>query len=127
MSIDALEAVLKHHPDIRLAYVFGSLASNRAGVDSDVDVALLAETPLDIEHRIRLIEEIASATGRPVDLIDLSTAGEPVLGQILRHGIRLVGDSAQHAALTTRHIFNNEDFMPYVKRMLAERRRAWIG
>ncbi|WP_028240707.1 type VII toxin-antitoxin system MntA family adenylyltransferase antitoxin [Stutzerimonas azotifigens] len=127
MSIEALTAVLKRHPDIYLAYVFGSLATDSAGPDSDVDVAVLASSPLDIEYRIQLIEEIAAATGRPVDLIDLATVGEPLLGQILRHGIRLVGDASRHAELTTRHVLNNEDFMPYVRRMLAERRRAWIG
>ncbi|SDU82593.1 type VII toxin-antitoxin system MntA family adenylyltransferase antitoxin [Pseudomonas sihuiensis] len=127
MSIEALAAVLKRHPDIHLAYVFGSLATGSAGPDSDVDVAILASSPLDVEYRIHLIEEIAVATGRPVDLIDLATVGEPLLGQILRHGIRLIGDAARHAELTTRHMFNNEDFMPYVRRMLAERRRAWIG
>lgn len=89
-----------------------------------MDVAILASSPLDIAYRIRLIEEISVATGRPVDLIDLATVGEPLLGLVLRHGIRLIGDTAQHAELTTRHVFNNEDFMPYVRRMLTERRQA---
>ncbi|QTN45088.1 nucleotidyltransferase domain-containing protein [Ectopseudomonas mendocina] len=124
MSIEALATALKRHPDIRLAYVFGSLATDSAGPDSDVDVAILASSPLDIAYRIRLIEEISVATGCPVDLIDLATVGEPLLGQVLRHGIRLIGDTAQHAELTTRHVFNNEDFMPYVRRMLTERRQA---
>jgi len=37
------------------------------------------------------------------------------------HGVRIRGDAAQHAQWVTRHIFSNEDFMPYVERMLAER------
>lgn len=127
MTINEVEAALAQHPDIKLAYVFGSVAGNKAGPGSDVDVAVLAETPLDVEYKIQLISDIASATGRPVDLIDLATVGEPLLGQILRYGVRIQGDAALHAQWVTRHIFNNEDFMPYVERMLAERRQRWIG
>ena len=47
-----------------------------------MDVAILASSPLDIAYRIRLIEEISVATGRPVDLIDLATVGEPLLGLV---------------------------------------------
>lgn len=110
MIINEVEAALAQHPDIKLAYVFGSVAGNKAGPDSDVDVAVLAEAPLDVEYKIQLISDIASATGRPVDLIDLATVGEP-------------------PQWVMRHILNNEDYMPYVKRMLAERRqrRGGIG
>ncbi|MNF79008.1 Nucleotidyltransferase domain protein [compost metagenome] len=127
MTIEAVEAALAQHPDVRLAYVFGSVASGRARPDSDVDVAVLMAAPLNAQSKIRLISDIASSTGRPVDLIDLVGVGEPLLGQILRHGVRIRGDAALHAQWVTRHIFNNEDFMPYVERMLAERRQAWIG
>lgn len=48
-----------------------------------MDVAVLTTSPLDMERRIQLIADIASATGRPVDLIDLTTVCEPLLGQIL--------------------------------------------
>ena len=127
MTVEAVKACLVHHPDIKLAYVFGSVARGQAGANSDVDVAILAAAPLDAERKADLIGDIASCTGRPVDLIDLATVGEPLLGQILRHGIRIHGDASMHAQWISRHILNNEDFMPYVERLLAERRQAWIG
>jgi uncharacterized protein len=124
---DDVVASLDRYEDIVLAYVFGSLATGQARPDSDVDVAVQAAEPLSAERKMQLIADLASKTGRPVDLIDLSTVGEPLLGQILRHGIRVRGDNARHADLMMRHVLNNEDFMPYVKRMLAERRKAWMG
>lgn len=45
MTINEVEAALARHPDIKLAYVFGSVARNTAKPDSDVDVAVLAATP----------------------------------------------------------------------------------
>lgn len=127
MSIKTVAAALEQHPEISLAYVFGSVAKGRARLDSDVDVAVLSDAPLSADQRIQLVSDIAAATGRPVDLVDLSRVGEPLLGQILKYGVRIKGDASQHAEWMTRHVFNNEDFMPYVERMLAERRQRWIG
>lgn len=62
-----------------------------------------------------------------VDLIDLRTVGEPWLGQILKHGQRIIGSDADHAELVRRHVFDAEDFPPCVDRMLRERRWAWAG
>lgn len=122
-----LREILESHPGIRQAVVFGSVASGKAGPDSDLDIAVEAEHPLDAAERMRLIGELAAATGRPVDLIDLKTAGEPLLGQILQHGRRILGSDTDYAALIRRHLFDVEDFLPYVQRMLHERRQAWIG
>ena len=78
--------------------------------------------PADTAHL-----DIAEATGRAVGLIDLATVGEPVLGQILRHGVRIIGAPERHAELVYKHNLNNEDFIPNVERLLAERRQRWIG
>ncbi|EIM01255.1 nucleotidyltransferase family protein [Rhodanobacter sp. 115] len=125
MAIQQIQTALASHPDIRLAYVFGSVAQGRARPDSDVDVAVQMPKPLDSALRMQLIEELALATGRPVDLIDLQTVGEPLLGQILKHGKRIAGDKTAHVAMMSRHVYAMEDFVPYVTRMLEERRRLW--
>ena len=88
--------------------------------------ALAADRPLDAEQKMRLIEKLAVRTERAVDLVDLHHAGEPLLGQVLK-GRRLLGADSDYTALTLRHLYDQEDFMPYISRMLAERRRAWIG
>ncbi len=112
---------------MRLAILFGSRATGAARADSDVDVAAQMAAPLSAEERIALIEALAAATGLPVDLVDLKQVGEPLLGQILKNGIRLIGSDEDYAALLTRHLFDAADFLPYRNRILAERRRAWIG
>lgn len=82
---------------------------------------------LTAQEKIALIGELAERIGRPVDLVDLRAAGEPLLGQILRHGKRILGSDACYADLIRRHVFDKSDFMPYRDRILAERRRAWTG
>ncbi|KQY00594.1 DNA polymerase III subunit beta [Rhodanobacter sp. Root480] len=124
MSIEKVTAALAAHPDIELAFVYGSVARDQARRDSDVDVAVQASAPLDADEKMRLIEDIAAATGRAVDLVDLRVVGEPLLGQILKHGLQIRGEPADRALLMQRHVYAMEDFMPYVERTLAERRKA---
>ena len=122
-----LRQTLAEHGGVRLAILFGSHATGRATPHSDLDLAVQMNAPLTAHEKIALVEKIAEATGMPVDLIDLKRAGEPLLGQILKHGIRLMGGDTDYAALLCRHLFDAADFLPYRNRILAERRRAWIG
>lgn len=64
-----------------------------------------------LSERIDTITALATLTGRPIDLIDLHTVGEPLLGQILRHGTRLTGSDTRFGQLIARHFFETEDFM----------------
>ncbi len=122
-----LRAVLDGHPDICQALLFGSLAGGAARADSDLDLAVAAQRPLGAAQKAALIAALAAAVGRPVDLIDLKTVGEPLLGQILKQGQRIIGSDADYAALIRRHLFDAADFQPNVDRILRERRQAWIG
>jgi predicted nucleotidyltransferase len=124
---DQIRQVLARHPCIRAAYLFGSLATGRARPDSDLDLAVLAAQVLSTDEKSALIGALAELTGRPVDLVDLAVAGEPLLGQVLVHGRRILGSDLDHARLIRRHVFEQADFLPYRNRILADRRRAWIG
>jgi uncharacterized protein len=122
-----IRQVLDRHGGMRMAILFGSLAGLRATPESDLDLAVLMGSRLSSETKMVLIGELSQAVGRPVDLVDLRVAGEPLLGQILKHGVRLFGSDIDYAELIKRHLFEEADFMPYRRRILAERRQAWIG
>jgi predicted nucleotidyltransferase len=115
-------------PSVGLAVLFGSVAWGRARRDSDVDLAVAGAAPLTADEKAALIADLAVLTGRPVDLIDLSTAGTDILRQALRKG-RLVylKDRALYAELIKRLVFEQADWLPYRDRILAERRRKWIS
>jgi len=127
-TIDAqLRKVFVHFPKIALVVLFGSVASGRQRADSDLDIAVAAEQALTAQERIALLGALAKRFGRPIDLIDLKVASEPLLGQIVRHGRRVLGSDTLYGELISRHVFDQADFMPYRTRLLAERRMAWIG
>jgi predicted nucleotidyltransferase len=127
-NIDAqLKKVFAHFPKIALVVLFGSVASGRQRADSDLDIAVAAEQSLTAHEKTALISALADHTGRPIDLVDLSVVSAPLLGQILRHGRRILGSDTLYGELISRHVFEQTDFMPYRTRLLAERRMAWIG
>ena len=125
--IDAVRAALADHPSLKLVMLFGSVAQGTERPDSDVDIAVQAAQPLTATQKMALVGDLAQATGRAVDLVDLHAVGEPLLGQILAHGKRLQGSDEAYAALLSRHLLDAADFLPYAQRIVDERRRAWIG
>jgi uncharacterized protein len=122
---EALSKLFQSQSNILVAILFGSCAQSNQTFESDVDIAVLADGPIAAEFRIKLIEEIALVTGRSVDLIDLSLAGQPLLGQILKNAVRLKGTDSDMAKLYVRNVLEVADFLPYVTRTLKERQRAW--
>nr|WP_298414381.1 nucleotidyltransferase domain-containing protein [uncultured Halomonas sp.] len=113
--------------EIEQIVLFGSLARGAGHPDSDIDVAVEAGRRLTPEQRIAMIEALAMEFGRPVDLVDLKSAGQPLLTQIVTTGKRLLGSDTQWAKVIYRNIIDNEDFVPLQRRILIARQKAWIN
>lgn len=107
-----VEAISAVSPTVGLVILFGSVARGAASAESDVDIAILADKPLDAPTRMSIIEALALQCGRSIDLIDLATVGEPLLGKILAEGMVLLDNGHQCDALLARHLGNVEDFIP---------------
>ena len=122
-----LREALTHFPNITSAHLFGSVAAGRQRADSDLDIAVAADYPLTVAEKVAIAQALAEKTGRPIDLIDLATVTEPLLGQIVQHGRRLLGSDNVFGNLISRHLIEQADFMPIRSRVLTERRVAWIG
>lgn len=127
LNTEQVQAVLVNFKDIKFAILFGSLAKGTERPDSDLDIAVLAGEPLSAKRRIDLIDALALAIGRPVDLIDLKTVGQPLLNQILKYGERILGTDDQMAALVYRNIVDRADCVPLRDRILKEANTAWIS
>jgi len=119
--------ILRRHPEVQVAWLFGSAASGRLTPDSDLDVAVLGRGPLSAAATKPLIEQMAQACRRPVDLVDLQATHGPIVGRVLQEGERLFcDDTTLYADLMKRHMFDQADWLPLRRRILDIRRRAWI-
>jgi len=72
--------------DVVAVYRFGSTAQGTATGASDVDIAVLARTPLSPARRFDIQEAIAAALGRDVDLVDLAAASTVMAVQVIAGG-----------------------------------------
>lgn len=113
--------------EVEQVVLFGSLAVGRARPESDLDVAVESRQPLSSQQKMAMIEALALASSRPVDLVDLRTAGQPLLTRIVTTGVRLKGSDTCWARLVYRNIIDNEDFVPLQQRILRARQAAWIN
>jgi len=125
-SLHGLREIIERDERMILATVFGSVATGRAQPGSDLDVAVLAARPLDTDDRQAMISQLATATGRPIDLVDLRTAGVLVTQKALNGRLLFCRDDRAYGELLSRMVTDAEDFLPYLQRLLRARRNAWI-
>jgi predicted nucleotidyltransferase len=83
----ALIKVCQRHPAIVAAYIFGSYAKEKAGPESDIDMAvLLDEQASPYLDQLSFIVEIERETAARVDVVVLNSAGEVLKYQVRKHG-----------------------------------------
>lgn len=83
--------------EVTSVILFGSIARGEAAVDSDVDLAVIA--PRGWDKRVELEDSVRTRVGNACDVLvftqaefgRLASSGEPVVRDILREGIALVG------------------------------------
>ncbi len=90
MDHEALVAHLRARlPNLLAVYLFGSRADGTAEPQSDLDIAILNDGPLDPVSLWELSSDLAEMAGCPVDLVDLRAASTILQYQVITKGIRL--------------------------------------
>lgn len=96
MERDEIVGVLAEHR-VRFALLFGSHARGDATSDSDVDVAVMPSSDTDIWM-------LRGALGETVDLVDLSSAPDYLVGRISLEGeVLLETDAAERVRWQADH------------------------
>jgi len=86
-DLSAALAILRREiPDLAAVYLFGSQATDEARPDSDVDLAVLAGSPLAPTCLLNIQETVANALMRDVDLIDLRAVSTVLQMQVIGAG-----------------------------------------
>lgn len=113
--MDRLRRVVEDDPRLGYALVFGSSARGEANAQSDVDVAVGAHggrrlTSLELGD---LASKLEAAAGRPIDIVDLSSAPPALAYRVFRDGrVVLERDRALLVARRARAILEYLDFKP---------------
>ncbi|HEX9452563.1 MAG TPA: nucleotidyltransferase domain-containing protein [Burkholderiales bacterium] len=89
-SPDRIIAILRERlPGLVAVYRFGSEVTRTTNQESDLDLAVLCDKALSALTRFSLAGELVVACGRPVDMVDLSTASTVICAQVVSTGERL--------------------------------------
>ncbi len=124
---DRVGELLASASGLRLALLYGSSVGGRMRGDSDVDVAVLFERPLEAEQKMRLTASLEAGLSRSVDLVDLFSLNGTILKQVLCKGQVLIRKNGEDLpSLLRRMIYNQADMMPYVSRTLYERQERFV-
>ncbi len=113
---------LADDPDLLLVMIFGSTAIDQQRPDSDIDVAVYPKKKLLSRQRQKLSDQIACATGRTVDLVDLSDVDGALLRQILHTGNVIVSKQPGIMGILSERLLGwQEDFEPQLNALLESR------
>jgi predicted nucleotidyltransferase len=82
--------ISKLFPASQGAYLFGSVVNGDFTPESDVDIGILSEEPLDVECVIRLKGYISHALRRDCDVVDLRRADSITASQVVALGEAIV-------------------------------------
>ena len=128
-KVKQLQIWLEDNEKIELAILFGSYAKGTQTSHSDLDLAIQLALGANINAKQKLdyIQNIGELLGVNIDLIDLNKVGQPLLSQVLKYGKLLKGGQTQYAELAIKNINTVQDFLPYIDRMMAERRMRCLS
>ncbi len=119
---------LADDPDLLLAIVFGSAVRGDLRPHSDIDIAVYPCHTMHHRERQCIADKIAEATGRSVDLIDLSTTNGTLLRHILHTGIVVFNkEDGLLGNISQKFLAWQEDFEPLLNRILKARLHRFIA
>ena len=83
----AVELLRERIPSLIAVYQYGSIALGLGRADSDIDLGVLSDAPLDNDLRMDLQMSLPDLLGREVDLVDLIRASPVLLMQVLQGNV----------------------------------------
>lgn len=94
------------------AWLYGSRARGESRPDSDIDLAVLSDRPLDPVELFDAAGRLAGSLGATVDLVDLRQAGGLLKVEATHHGQPLVPISREAALFAAHALADHAAFAP---------------
>lgn len=88
--IETLRKIVEKYPEIKLMYLFGSYAENRAMPISDIDIAVIATRRSVIPHLVADIAKELGIAEEKISILDLEYASPVLILTVLKRGIKIV-------------------------------------
>ena len=106
---------LSHDPRVRVVYLFGSGADETADRARDIDLAILADPPIDTAELLRIRADLGGGGAAELDLVSLNRASITLRYEVAERGICLFAcEPDDEIEFVTRARSRFWDFSPYL-------------
>lgn len=122
--VDDVASYLAIHPQVVLAFLFGSFANGRTRIESDVDLSVYLSEPYSEQDVSDLWGKLEDLTHRDVDLIVLNTAAPGIAWTSMQGKTLVDKNPRRHLELMLEKSGEAEDFREFIVDLLKTRRRG---
>ncbi|KKW22956.1 MAG: hypothetical protein UY70_C0008G0005 [Candidatus Kaiserbacteria bacterium GW2011_GWB1_52_6] len=113
---------------LRLVVLYGSVARGTETRASDVDIAVLAHSPLSPEDEAVIAEELAHETGLPnIEVKSLHRVAPLFLDTVLREGLVLYEDAPDRARALSLYAWKLSQESKFLRKARYHRARERLG
>ena len=114
LAADVLQEIAASFPGRRVlgAWLYGSRGRGESRADSDVDIAVLCDAPLDPVNLFDAAGRLGTRLGAAVDLVDLRRAGGLLRVEATHRGRVLVPPTTEASAFVTHALADYAAFAP---------------
>ncbi len=119
-----VETLLALLPDVQAAYRYGSAGSEYERTDSDIDIAVMADHPLDFPLLLKVSSELARLTGHEIDLNDMRRLPVTLRVQIVTNGVRLFARDPAKADEYDSHVLSEYAYLNEARKGILDDVRA---
>lgn len=113
---EGLNEVFEDFPEVEAVFLFGSVAEDRVGAESDLDLAIVPSGAGLRERRLDLLSALVRAGFDDVDLVFLDTADVVLRYEAVRPNLLIYArEGFDHGEYYSRALREYWDFLPYLE------------
>lgn len=122
-----LSEYFSQNEKIDTVLLFGSFSKGTFNENSDIDIAVHSQLPLDYETLSTIQTELSLLCHREIDLSDLAQAEGIFLYQIMTTGVKIKIKPTVFVKYLTKALCFKEDFLPDIEYIRREKIRRFVN